>query len=91
MSILDTIKGFINKLNSAGIPVPLARLNGVPTLTGTMVILSFITALVGQLGKLSKLLGDIDLTQANYLLLICLSAYLGRRIQGGKDNASLDK
>ena len=74
-----------------GIPVPLIRLNGAPTLTGTMVIISFNTALLGQIGKISNLLGAVDLTQANYLFGICLAAYLGRKFQGNGKEVTVDK
>jgi len=79
--IMEKIKDFINKMNDAGVPLPMIRINGQSTLTGTLVFISFNTALLGQLGKISKLLGDIDLTQANYLFGICLAAYLGRKMQ----------
>lgn len=74
---------FINSLNSRGIPIPLFRLNGNPTLTGTMTVISFLTALLGQIGRVTQLLGDVDLTQANYLFLICLGAYLGNKKLSG--------
>lgn len=91
MSIIDKIRDFVTKMNEAGVPLPMARVNGAPTLTGTMVILSFTTCLLGQLGKISKLLGEVDLTQANYLLGICLAAYLGRRIQTNGKDVTIDK
>lgn len=73
-------------MNEAGVPLPMIRVDGKPTLTGTLVFLSFNTALLGQLGKMSKILGTVDLSQANTLFGICLAAYLGRRMQGnGKD------
>lgn len=86
---MNQITTFINKLNASGIPLPLIRLNGKPTFTGTMAFISFNTALLGQIGKVTKLLGEVDLTQANYLFLICLGAYLGRRFQGDGKTASL--
>ena len=70
------------RLNSYGIPVPLIRVNGIPSFTATLTLISFLTALLGQIGKITNILGPIDLTQANYLFGICLAAYLGRRIQG---------
>lgn len=79
MSLLDSLKSFVRDLNSKGIPIPLVRLKGQATLTGTMAIMSFTTALLGQLGKITQLLGEVDLTQANYLFLICLGAYLGNK------------
>lgn len=82
--MLDKIKEIIAKMNEAGIPLPLIRLGGKPSFTGTMTFLSFNTALLGQLNKFANIVGDVDLTQANYLFLICLGAYLGRRLQDGK-------
>jgi len=80
--IVSKLKKAILKLNEFGVPVPMIRSDGKPSLTATMTFLSFNNALLGQLGKLSGLVGGIDLTQANYLFGICLAAYLGRRIQG---------
>lgn len=77
--MITAIKNFIDKLNSKGIPLPLLRLNDKPSFTGTMTFISFNTALLGQIGKVTKLIGDVDLTQANYLFLICLGAYLGNK------------
>ena len=78
--MIDNLKQFIKKLNDSGVPIPLVRLNGSATFTGTLTLISFATALLGQLGKLSGFFGGIDLTQANYLFLISLGAYLGRRL-----------
>lgn len=80
---VQKIKDFVNMLNSKGVPLPMLRdpKTGQASMTATLVFLSFNTALLGQLGKLSKMLGDVDLTQANYLFLLCLGAYLGRRMQ----------
>ena len=76
-------------MNEKGIPIPLASINGKATFTGTLALISFATALLGQIGKLTKYLGEVDLTQANYLFLITLSAYLGNKVVG-KDNISME-
>jgi hypothetical protein len=88
--MLEKIKDFIKKLNEYGIPIPLVRINGVPTLTGTMTLLSFLTALLGQIGKVTNFLGPVDLSQANYLFLISLGAYLGRRLTNTNKNGTID-
>lgn len=77
--MIEWAKKLIAQMNEAGIPLPVFRINGKPTLTGTMTVISFNTALLGQIGKVTKLLGEVDLTQANYLFLICLGAYLGNK------------
>lgn len=88
--MLDKIKEFIKALNEAGVPLPMIRIDGKATFTGTMTFISFNTALLGQIGKVTNLLGQVDLTQANYLFLICLGAYLGRKIQGSKDKVEVE-
>lgn len=79
--MLEKLKGFIVKMNDYGIPIPLARINGAPTFTGTMALLSFTTAILGQIGKITAIIGEVDLTQANYLVIITLGTYVGRRFQ----------
>lgn len=75
-------KEIVNAMNEKGIPVPMIRTDGKPSITATFAFISFNTALLGQMGKISGILGGVDLTQANYLFLMCLGAYLGRRMQG---------
>ena len=92
MTVFQRLKDFINSLNAKGVPLPLMRLNGYPTLTGTMTVLSFTTALLGQIGKVTKVLGEVDLTQANYLFLICLGAYLGnKKITGDGKSVTIEE
>jgi len=91
---MDTfkIKAFVNSLNQNGVPLPMVRdpSTGRASMTATLVFLSFNTALLGQMGKISKILGDVDLTQANYLFLCCLGAYLGRRMQSDPSKKTVD-
>lgn len=86
----DAVKVLVQKMNESGVPLPMIRVNGAPTLTGTMAFISFNTALLGQVGKLAGFLGGIDLTQANYLFGICLAAYLGRRMTGNGTAKSVE-
>lgn len=82
--IMERLRALILKMNELGIPIPVMRdpATGKGSVTLTMTFISFNTALLGQAGKLAGLLGGIDLSQANYLFLMCLGAYLGRRMQG---------
>ena len=81
--VIAKLKEFIQNMNAAGVPLPMIRdpKTGKGSVTLTMTFISFNTALLGQVGKITNLLGAIDLTQANYLFLMCLGAYLGRRMQ----------
>lgn len=89
-AIAAKLKDIINSLNSKGVPIPMVRVDGKPSITGTMAFLSFNNALVGQLGKVAGFLGGVDLTQANYLFGICLAAYLGRRLQADPARKSIE-
>jgi hypothetical protein len=82
MTFIEKARAAFRYLNDFGVAIPLIRLDGKPTFTGTMTFISFNTALLGQIGKVTNFLGPVDLTQANYLFLMCLGAYLGRKIQG---------
>lgn len=85
--LTEKVRNFINAMNERGIPLPMLRINGKATFTGTMTFIAFNTALLGQIGKVTKVIGEVDLTQANYLFLICLGAYLGRRMQRSEKGA----
>lgn len=85
---MEKLKELIKKLNSQGIPLPMMTdpLTGKASVTLTMMILSFNTALLGQLGKFTKLLGDVDMTSAMSLFVATSALYLGRKIQNnGKE------
>lgn len=88
--LLMDIKTIIKNMNEQGIPLPMIKVDGKPSITATFAFISFNTALFGQIGKLAKVLGSVDLDSANYLFFGCLAAYLGRRMSGSKDKMKLD-
>lgn len=89
---MEQIKSLIRKMNERGIPLPMIRVDGKPSITATFAFISFNTALLGQIGKVTKIIGEVDLTSANYLFFGCLAAYLGRRMTGdGKKIDIADK
>ncbi len=81
--MIEKLKELLNKLNSAGVPLPMFRdpITGKASVTLTMMILSFNTALLGQLGKFSKILGETDMTSAMSLFVATSALYLGRKLQ----------
>lgn len=83
------MKDFIKKMNEQGIPLPMIRVDGKPSITATFAFIAFNTALFGQIGKFAKLVGTIDLDSANYLFFGSLAAYLGRRMTGSKSSAEM--
>lgn len=80
--MIDRIKDLINKMNEKGIPLPMIRVDGKPSITATFAFISFNSALLGQIGKVTKIIGEVDTSAANYLFFGCLAAYLGRRLSG---------
>lgn len=86
----DKLKQIFRRMNEAGIPLPMIRVDGKPSITATFAFISFNTALFGQFGKFAKLTGTIDLDSANYLFFGCLAAYLGRRMTSDGKNTTLE-
>lgn len=82
--IVEFFKEQFGKLNALGFPIPVIRdpKTGKGSVTLTLVFVSFNTALIGQFGKAAGYFGGVDLSQANYLFLMSLGAYLGRKAQG---------
>jgi hypothetical protein len=79
---MKSAKDLIKCMNEKGIPLPMIRINGKPSITATFAFISFNSALFGQIGKVTKIIGTVDLDAANYLFFGCLFAYLGRRMTG---------
>jgi len=88
---VEKIKELFKKMNQYGIPLPMIRVDGKPSITATFAFISFNTALLGQIGKVTKILGTVDLDAANYLFFGCLFAYLGRRMTADKGRIEFDK
>lgn len=79
---MEKLKELFRKMNEQGIPLPMIRIDGKPSITATFAFISFNSALLGQIGKVTNLIGPVDLTSANYLFFGCLAAYIGRRLTG---------
>lgn len=88
---MEKIKELFKKMNQYGIPLPMIRVDGKPSITATFAFISFNTALLGQIGKVTKILGTVDLDAANYLFFGCLFAYLGRRMTADKGRIEFEK
>ena len=88
---MKKLKEIFRKMNEYGIPLPMIRVDKKPSITATFAFISFNTALLGQIGKVTKILGNVDLDAANYLFFGCLFAYLGRRITTDNGKIELGK
>lgn len=80
---MNELSKFFSKLNSQGIPIPLARdpKTGVGSLTFTMAVVSFGICILLLAGKIANLIGNVDYDNALWLLGLTLSTYLGRQFQ----------
>lgn len=94
-------KDVVTKMNEQGIPLPMARVNGKASVTGSLVIVSAllmalpIIIMVGTV--ITRIAGVFTLTEANSAQLMnafsaaiqmhiaALGAYLGRGMQRGAD------
>lgn len=81
---MDIVQYF-KDLNTKGIPVPMMRdpKTGLGSVSLTLTFISFNVVVAGLIGKLTKYLGDVDLTNALWLFGICTSLYFGRSFKKG--------
>ena len=92
-NIVTKIKTIIFNMNERGIPLPLLRdpNKDAPSITMTMMVISFAIAAGGVIGKLTKVLGAVDASAANYLFLTAAGLYLGRRITSDGTKTEIEK
>lgn len=89
---MEKLKALFRKMNDLGIPMPMLRdpKTGKASVTLTMMMLSFNTALLGQLGKVTKVLGDVDMTSAIVLFTTTAGLYLGRKMQSNGKETTIE-
>lgn len=83
---------FITKLNSMGIPLPMIRdpKNGLPSVSLTMLFISFNVVLIGLIGKFSKFFDGVDIQQAIYWFGMCAALYFGRKLSAVTDGITTE-
>jgi hypothetical protein len=76
------IPDLISKLNSPGIKLPFINdpKTKQPSVSLTMLFISFNVVLIGLIGKWSKIAEGVDLPQAINWFLICAGLYFGRKM-----------
>lgn len=80
--MIDKIKAFIAKLSEQGIVLPMIQdpKTKIPSVSLTMMIVSFNVVLLGLIGKSAGFLGGVDLQQAIYWFMITSGLYFGRSL-----------
>ena len=87
---MNQIQAFINKLNANGVPLLFIRdpIKQTPSVSLTMMAISFLIYTAGLLGKLTKFTADINLSEAQTLLIITSSLYFVRNVNTGNASSS---
>jgi hypothetical protein len=79
--ILDKWKNFIIMMNEKGFPVPMLRDKGQPSVSLTLLFISFNVWLLSVIGKASGALGGMDAGQCLQMFMVCAGLYFGRKLQ----------
>lgn len=88
--MLNKLEQLIDKVHSTGIKLPYLRdpIKGTPSVSLTMLFISFNLYVFTLINKFGKWFSDVD--GAGQLLLISAGLYFGRSFSGGKGKAKLD-
>lgn len=87
--MLDKLKELHHKLHEHGLKLWFVRdpIKKQPSVSLTMLIISFNLYVFTLINKLGKWFSDVD--GAGQLLIVCASLYFGRSFSGKKGNATL--
>lgn len=89
--MLEKLNQFVDWMHSKGIPLPTLRdpKHGEPSVSYTMMVMSFSVCLIGLLGNVSKFL-EVDMSQSLMLFTACSALYFGRQSQINTANKTID-
>jgi hypothetical protein len=89
--MIDKLREFVNWMHQKGIPLPAVRdySTAQPSVSLTMLIVSFTMVIVGLIGKSAGFLGGVDLSQALTLFGLCAGLYFSRRVSSKGDDKSV--
>lgn len=87
--VYEKLKDIVDSGNKDGIPIPLVRdpKKGRGSVSLTLVFISFNLALFGTIGKITNMVGEVDLTNALWLFGVCASLYWGRTVKKNADGS----
>lgn len=93
---MDSLKNkwlrMVRGANERGVPIPLIRIDGKPSLSATLAFISFNMWLVSVIGKVAGYLGGVDPGQCLQMFLACAGLYWGRKFQSdGKGKVELSQ
>jgi MFS-type transporter involved in bile tolerance (Atg22 family) len=87
---MEQLKAIYDNLCEKGIRIPLLRdvVKGTPSISYTMLVVSFCLYIFTMINKLAGWFSNIE--GAEQLLIICCGLYFGRSIAGKKSSVKLD-
>lgn len=88
---MQNLKELFRKLNEAGIPVPLFRVKGEPSVSFTLVILSTLFVMLALLNSAAAIFKGVDTQSALYWAGMCYSLYFGRKLSGDGKSITIDE
>mgnify|MGYP001256325935 CR=1 FL=1 len=92
--MINFIKELFKKMNETGIYIPMAHdpKTNLPSASLTLLCISSFLVVAGIIGKWSKVIGDIDITNALNFFYACGALYFSRKISpDGKISISEEK
>jgi len=79
---MEQLKAFFRRMNEAGIPVPLFRIEGKPSVSFTLVVISTFFVMMALLNSFANLFKGMDTQSTLYWAISCYSLYFGRKLSG---------
>lgn len=71
----------VRAANERGIPLPMLKIDGKPTFSGTLTFLAFNIWILSVVGKAAGALGGMNPDQCLNMFLACAGLYWGRKFQ----------
>jgi hypothetical protein len=80
--VIDKLKQIVAKMQEDGLPIFFFRdpVTKLPSVSLTLLIVSFTLTVLSLLNKVAKLVDGVDIENTIQLLIICASLYFGRSL-----------
>ena len=87
---MEQLKAFITKLNEKGVPVPLCRVDGKPSVSFTLVVVSTLFVMLSLLNSAAAIFRGVDTQSALYWAGMCYGLYFGRKLSGDGKSLTIE-
>ena len=88
---MERLKEFFRKMNEAGIPLPLFRIDGKPSVSFTLVVISTFFVMISLLNSFAAAFKGVDTQSTLYWAGMCYSLYFGRKLSGDGKSITIEK